>query len=358
MGMLLANLRGVHMEEIREFEEQFVVLLVSMLFILLAARLPWPLPGNLLLIGLALYLIAQFIVRPLSVLIATAGSRLHRSERALVAWVAPRGIVAASVSAVFALQLHRLGIAGATQLVPLVFIMIIGTVVIQGATARALARRLGVAQPEPRGVLVYGSDRIAREVAATLAGWRDLRVVLADDHWEGVRAARMAGVATFFGNPMSRRAEGNLDLTGVGHLLAMSPRRELNVLACMHYRSVFGRDGVYRLRNLAADSGPEREHYAGDLRAPALFGPHMTRSRFLHLLESGWRLQRTHLTKRFGWDDFRARHGHDSEPMFGIDERGALRVASEKRSMLPAAGWRVLALVPPTAARPRSHPTA
>lgn len=347
MGMLLANLRGVHLEGILAFVEPLVVLLVSMLFILLAARLPWPLPGNLLLVGFGLFVFAQFIARPLSALLATAGSRLAWPERALIAWVAPRGIVAASVSAVFALQLHRLGVHGGNALVPLVFIMIIGTVVVQGLTARPLARRLGVAQPEPRGVLVYGADRVARTLAAALMRWRELRVVVADDHWEGVSEARMAGIETFFGNPVSRRAEHGMDLTGIGHLLALSPRRELNALACMYYRGLFGRDGVYRLRNLSSDSGPERDHYAGELRAPALFSPHMTHARFLHRLAAGWRCKATRLSKAFGWDEFLARYGAESEPLFGLDERGALRVASEKRAMRPAAGWRILALVPP-----------
>lgn len=347
MGIALGNMRDVHLDDIRAFKEQLVSILVSMLFILLAARLPWPLPGFTLIEGIAIYLFAQFVARPLSVLLATAGSQLTWRDRGLIAWVAPRGIVAAAVSAVFALRLEHFGVVGAEKLVPLVFMMIIGTVVVQGATARPLARRLGVALPEPRGVLVYGSDAVARAIAAALHDIGILRVVLADDDWVGVSAARMEGLETFFGNPASRHAHSEMDLTGVGHLLALTPQRELNALACMHYREAFGRDGVYRLRNVPADAGSERNHYASNLLAPALFDSEMTHARFAQLLDAGWTIKGTRLSREFDWPMFLERHGAKSLPLFAVDERGALRVASEKRALVPVPGWQILALVPP-----------
>ncbi|HET8765125.1 MAG TPA: sodium:proton antiporter, partial [Rhodanobacter sp.] len=179
MGIALGNLRGVHIDDILDFKENLTTLLVSLLFILLAARLPWPLPGRLLWEGVAIFAIAQFAIRPLTVALASLRSGLDWRERALIGWVAPRGIVAASVSALFALRLQSLAVPGADALVPLVFLIIIGTVILQSATARPLARWLGVAEPEPRGVLVYGADPVAREIGKALhdAG---VRVVLAD----------------------------------------------------------------------------------------------------------------------------------------------------------------------------------
>src|SRR5690606_37506542 len=133
MGMVLANLRGLAIEEILSFKEHLSTLLISALFILLAARLPWPLPPGALWMGLAILLVAQFVVRPLSVLASTLGGTLTWRERALIAWIAPRGIVAAAVSALFALRLENAGFAGAELLVPLTFALIIGTVVLQSA---------------------------------------------------------------------------------------------------------------------------------------------------------------------------------------------------------------------------------
>ena len=346
MGIALGNMRGVHIDDILDFKESLTTVLVSVLFILLAARLHWPLPDGMLGAGIALFAIAQLVVRPLTVLLSSLGSALSWRERALIGWVAPRGIVAASVSALFALRLNALGVAGAGALVPLVFILIIGTVVLQSATARPLAKWLKVAEPEPRGLLIFGSDEVARAIGKALdeAGFR---VMLADDDWDGIRQARMDGLPTFFGNPASPHAERHLDLTGIGRLLAVSTHRERNSLACVHYRQEFGRDKVYRLRNLTPQESTDRAALSGTLLAPPLFDEEMTHGRFAEMLEQGWRIKSTKLSTTFDWPHFIEQHGSNTVLMFGVEEKGALRVASTKRELEPKPGWTVIALVPP-----------
>jgi NhaP-type Na+/H+ or K+/H+ antiporter len=348
MGIALGNMRNVHMDDILDFKESLTTVLVSLLFILLAARLHWPLPDGMLGAGIAVFVIAQLLVRPLTVALSSMGSSLNWRERALIGWVAPRGIVAASVSALFALRLDALGVAGADALVPLVFTLIIGTVVLQSATARPLALWLKVAEPEPRGVLIFGSDYVARAIGTSLkdAGFR---VVLADDDWDGIRQARMDGLSTFFGNPASPHAERHLDLAGIGRLLAMSTNRERNSLACVHYRQEFGRDKVYRLRNLTPQESTERAAFSGGLLSPPLFDENMTHGRFGEMLASGWRVKSTKLTTTFDWPHFIEQYGSDTVLMFGVEEKGVLRVASSKRELEPRPGWTVIALVPQTA---------
>ncbi|OOG56970.1 sodium:proton antiporter [Rhodanobacter sp. B05] len=345
MGIALGNMRGVHIDDILDFKESLTTVLVSLLFILLAARLHWPLPDGMLGAGIALFAIAQLLVRPLTVLLSSMGSGLSWRERALIGWVAPRGIVAASVSALFALRLDALGVTGAGALVPLVFILIIGTVVLQSATARPLALWLKVAEPEPRGLLVFGSDEVARAIGKVLSE-AGFRVVLADDDWDGIRLARMDGLITFFGNPASPHAERHLDLTGIGRLLAVSTHRERNSLACVHYRQEFGRDKVYRLRNLTPQENTDRAALSGSLLAPPLFDEEMTHGRFAEMLEQGWRIKSTRLSATFDWPHFIEQYGSSSVLMFGIEEKGTLRVASTKRELEPKAGWTVIALVP------------
>jgi len=346
MGIALGNMRGVHIDDILDFKESLTTVLVSVLFILLAARLHWPLPNGMLLAGIMLFVIAQLIVRPVTVLLASLGSGLTWRERALIAWVAPRGIVAASVSALFALRLDALGVSGGDALVPLVFILIIGTVVFQSATARPLAKWLKVAEPEPRGLLIFGSDHVARAIAGALneAGFH---VLLADDDWEGIRLARMEGLSTFFGNPTSPHSERHLDLTGIGRLLALSTHRERNSLACVHYRQEFGREKVYRLRNLTPQENTDRAALSGNLLAPPLFQEEMTHGRFAEMLGQGWRIKSTRLSTTFDWPHFIEQYGSSTVLMFGVEEKGALRVASAKRELEPKAGWLVIALVTP-----------
>ncbi|WP_430391762.1 cation:proton antiporter [Dyella sp. 20L07] len=346
MGIALGNMRGVHIDDILDFKENLTTLLVSVLFILLAARLSWPLPPGVLWSGVAIFIAAQLVVRPVTVAIASFGSTLSWRERALLAWVAPRGIVAAAVSALFALRLEALGMEGAKELVPLVFILIIGTVVLQSATARPLALWLKVSEPDPRGVLIYGSDEAARVVAHALdeAGFR---VIVADEHWEGIRLARMEGLTTFYGHPATAYAERHLDLTGIGRLLAMSSSRERNALACVYYRQEFGRGKVYRLQNEDAQETGDRTRLGGDLLAPALFGVEMTHERFAEHLAEGWRIKSTRLTTTFDWPNFIEQYGSPTVLLFGVEEKGALRVSSVKRELEPRPGWTVIALVPP-----------
>ena len=346
MGITLGNLRHIHIDAIMDFKEHLSTLLVSMLFVVLAARLHWPLPPGMLLAGILVFVVAQFVIRPLSVAVATLGSNLSWRERALIGFVSPRGIVAASVSSLFALRLADLGLPGATALVPLVFILIIATVVLQSATARPLARWLKVADPDPDGVLIFGSDAVACGIGQALAEQK-FQVLLADDDWDGISRARMAGLATFFGNPTSQHAAMHLDLTGIGRLLAMSNRRELNSLACLHYRQEFGRERVYRLRVLAPEDASDRASFAGSLRAKALFNGDMTHTRFAELLAVGWRIKSNALTDTFGWPEFLAQHGANAVLLFGIEPSGRLRVASNRRKTEPRTGWNVIALVPP-----------
>lgn len=349
MGIALGNMRGVHIDDILDFKENLTTVLVSVLFILLAARLHWPLPPGMLFAGIALFAVAQLLVRPLTVLLSSAGSGLTWRERALVAWVAPRGIVAASVSALFALRLNALGVPGANALVPLIFTLIIGTVVLQSATARPLALWLKVAEPEPRGLLIFGSDKVARAIGKVL-GEAGFHVILVDDDWDGVRQARMDGINTFFGNPASPHAERHLDLTGIGRLLALSTHRERNSLACVHYRQEFGREKVYRLRNLTPQENTDRAALAGNLLAPPLFDETMTHGRFAEMLDLGWRIKLTKLSSTFDWPHFIDQYGSNSVLMFGVEEKGSLRVASSKRELEPKPGWTVIALVAPSSA--------
>lgn len=349
MGMTLANLRGLAIDEILSFKEHLSTLLISALFILLAARLAWPLPPGTLWAGLAILLVAQLVARPLSVLASSLGGALDWRERALVAWIAPRGIVAAAVSALFALRLEHSGVAGAELMVPLTFALIIGTVVLQSATAAPLARALGVAAPDPHGVLVIGANRVARTIAKALAD-EGIAVLVADEDWSDIRAARMGKLRTWHGDPLSEHADRTLELGGLGRLFAISARRELNSLACVRYRAEFGRHRVYRLRVLekAPDGNGRREHAAA-IRAPRLFGDDITLALFEERLDQGWRIKSTRLSETFGVDAYFAQHGASALPLFSIDEHDRVHVVSESRALETKPGWSLTALVPPKA---------
>jgi len=281
MGITLANVRDLDVEHILNFKENLSILLISMMFVVLSARVALP-SGTDLVAGAFILLIAILVVRPVAVFVSTLFSPLTWPERAMVAYVAPRGIVAAAISALFALRLQEQGFAEAGQLVSLTFMIIIGTVLLQSFTAGRVARRLGVAEEDPRGVLIVGAGEIPRMIASALKR-QDVPVLIADDDWEDVRACRMEGLPTYYGNPVSQHAEANLPVESMRWLLAMSTRVEINSLACMRYRPELGKDHVLRLRLFGAGEAPRMAH-AGALQAPALFGNELTHARLLERL--------------------------------------------------------------------------
>ncbi len=345
MGMWMANMKGVDVRHILHFKENLSVLLISGLFILLAARLDL---NALIALGpfvLILLLIIQFIARPLNVAVSTVGSKLSWRERALLAWIAPRGIVAAAVSAIFAIRLDEAGHEGALLLVPLTFAVIIGTVVLQSATARPLARLLKVAEPAPSGFLIVGANAPARILGKALQQLGS-RVLLTDSSWENIRASRMEGLPTYFGNPASQHAESHLDLVGLGHLLALSPSGELNTLATMRFRHDFGHR-LFALANSQESRRTDKHRASGEHRGHLLGSQPLSYTKLASLLGQGAELYTTQLTDGFGWSDYQALHGERATLLFARDNSGWVHVVTPESEMKPLAGWTLLAVIQP-----------
>jgi hypothetical protein len=346
MGMWLANMKGVDVRHILHFKENLSVLLISGLFILLAARLDLNAMIGLGPLVLILLLVIQFIARPLNVLLSTAGSSLSWRERSLLAWIAPRGIVAAAVSAIFAIRLHEAGHQGALLLVPLTFAVIIGTVVLQSATARPLARLLKVAEPAPSGFLIIGANGPARTLGKALQQLGS-RVLLTDSSWENIRAARMEGLPTYFGNPASQHADAHLDLVGLGHLLALSPSGEMNTLALMRFRHELGHQRMFGLASGQESRRTDKHRTSLEHRGNQLGSEALTYAKLASQLSQGSQLYSTTLTDGFGWDDYQALHGDRATLMFVRDDSGWVHVVTPESSLKPSAGWTLLALIQP-----------
>ncbi|NBC47274.1 MAG: sodium:proton antiporter [Gammaproteobacteria bacterium] len=344
MGIWLANMKRVPLDDILPFKENLSLMLISGLFVLLAARLE---PAAIPALGwgvLALLLGMQLLGRPLAVLASTLGTSLSWSERALLGWIAPRGIVAAAVSALFALRLEEAGYPGAEALVPLTFLVILFTVILQSATAKPLANALGVSEPPPRGVLIVGANPVARAIGAALQRL-ELPVLLADPNWDHVAEARLQGLPTYYGNPSSEHAEHHLELTGLGLLFALSPRTDLNTLTSLEFGKVFGRNKVYRLppgeRDLRLPAEIRRRHR----RDQTLFGEKVTYAKLASLLGQGAEIRITGLTAAFAWEDYLAEHGDRVTPLFAVDPQGRVFPFGGVDQPEPGADWEVAGLI-------------
>ncbi|MEZ5525166.1 MAG: sodium:proton antiporter [Pseudomonadales bacterium] len=348
MGIWLANMKDINVEDILSFKENLTTLLISGLFILLAARidllqlaeLGWP--------AILLLLTIQFVARPLSVAASTLGSSLNLRERLLIAWIGPRGIVAAAISALFALRLESTGFEQASVLVALTFIIIVGTVLFQSATSRPLARFLEVSEPAPRGFLIVGANPVARAVASALEK-QGFTALLSDSNWENIRAARMEGLKTFYGNPVSEYADSHLDLVGIGHLLGLSPQREMNALACMRYRLEFGEHRLFSLAAAKPEAQSDKKTIAAKHKGHTLFNSELSFSKFASLLSQGAKIHATTLSENFSFEDLLTQS--KLYPLFAIDKNDRIHVFSDASELQPESGWSVISLdqTPPEA---------
>jgi len=341
MGIWLANMKDVDVEGILDFKETLSLLLISGLFIILAARIDFTRVAELGWGALGVLLVMQFVARPVKILVATFGSSLNWRERFLLAWIAPRGIVAAAVAALFSLKLQQQGFAQASLLVPMTFIVIIGTVALQSSTARILAVWLGVAEPDPKGILIVGANPVARAIARALqkAG---LQVQLADTNWSNVRAAIMDNLPTFYGNVVSEHADRRLDLVGIGRLLAVSNINEENALAAVRYRPEFGIANIYSLQITSEEEGdiktgrPRVGHIA--------FGDQVSYTKLSALLAEGAEIRSTRLTEEFDFDEYYKKYFR-AIPLFAISPRGKLQIYTADGEIEPVAGWTLISMI-------------
>ncbi len=341
MGIALANQRSVYIRHIVEFKENLRVLLISSLFILLASRVRMEdvrvlNPGT----GLGFLAVLVLVARPLSVLASAAGSSLTWKERLFLAWMAPRGIVAAAVASIFALRLAEEGNPRAQELVSVTFLVIVGTVTLYGLTAGPLATRLGLSKPNPQGVLFLGAHPLARVLAKTLSG-EGFPVLLADTNWDNLAEARLAGLPTYYGNVLSEQARDELELSGIGRLLALTTNQEVNTLAAMHFVEFFGRSEVYQIL-VHAEGGKKLEL---EPHGRLLFGKDVFLADLSRRLGTGEVVRKTQLTKEFTFADWKARQGDQALPLFLVTGANNLKVFVRGDSPSPGEGHTIIALV-------------
>lgn len=354
MGIWLANMRGVPIDEILEFKESLSVLLISALFILLAARME--LQAIYDLGAAAIWILAAliFIARPLAVNLASLGSDLSWQERSFLSWIAPRGIVAAAVSSLFAYRLEEIGIEEASMLVPLVFSVIVITVALQSISATPLAKLLNVRQPSSNGYLFLGANAVARDIAKAFQKV-DVPVILSDTSWENFRAARMEGLTVYYGNPASEHAENNMDLTGIGQFLAISPYKKLNAHVVYHFLDRFNAQHVFALSEGEMEQRASHQTSGTFMQAASLFEEGLSYAKLASLYSKGARISVTRLSEEFSFDAYRKEHGANLTLLFSVSPSGVVYPSGGEESVSPKADWQMISLVQkkvPTAEAP------
>lgn len=348
MGTILANQSFVSVRHITRFKEDLRILLISFLFILLAARLKiadldFLTPGSVLFVILLI-----LVVRPASVWASTRKAKMSREERLYLSFIAPRGIIAAAVSSVFAIKLAQAGYPGAEKLVPVTFFVIIVTVFLYGGIASPLARRLGLALPNPQGFLLIGAHPWSRALASALAS-ENIPVLLADTNRANVNAARMEGLNAYHGNVLMPEVRDDLDLGGIGKIMALTPNDGANSLIMVEFRDLFERPNMFQLVPWSKSAREVRKDIPQHLHGQFLFGKELTYGALEQLVEQGFVIKKTKFNKEFTYRQFLDQYSEAARPLVIVTDTKTTQVVTAATGDLsPKAGSTLISLVPGT----------
>lgn len=248
MGMVLGNSKLKNIKELLYFKESLSVLLISILFILLSANINI---DDLMLLytwkTAALFALVVFLIRPIAVLLSTTKSKLKLNEKLFISWVGPRGIVAAGIASLFGGKLIKQGVPGAEYITPLVFMIVLGTVLLNATTARLFAKLVGVFVKDSKGVLIIGASKLSRLIAIYLQN-NNREVVLIDTNEENVNMSLSQGLSALNVDIFSSELDDDIELNDIGYLISLTGSSSINSLAISRLKNQFGENGAFRIR--------------------------------------------------------------------------------------------------------------
>ncbi|TDN88172.1 sodium/proton antiporter (CPA1 family) [Salegentibacter sp. 24] len=263
MGMVMGNQKLPNIKELLYFKESLSVLLISILFILLAANIEIE---ELLLVfnwnSLILFGVVALLIRPMGVILSSLGSGLKINEIAFISWVGPRGIVAAGIASLFGLRLAREGVEGAEYITPLVFMIVLCSVLLNAATARIFAKLVGVFIKDSQGILIIGASSISRLIGKYLHD-NNRHVVLLDNNSDNVLKARKLGIDAIEGSVYADDLMNNIELNDIGYLMAMTGNSDINKTAITKFKKQFGENGSFRIITSDEMNNPEKNPTEG-----------------------------------------------------------------------------------------------
>ena len=343
-GIVLGNSSMAGVDELRRFKEHLSVLLISVLFIVLTANLSL---SDLALIdwrAVALFVAILFLVRPMTIGLATWGSPVRWQDRVMLGWIAPRGIVAAATAGLFGPGLVEAGYLDGDKLMPIVFGVIVVTVILHGFTMGMLARRLGLAADSDIGVLIIGASAWTTELAKVLKK-EGINVVLVDGVWSQLREARLAGVEVYYGEILSEHAEDWVETHHLDTIFAATPNDSYNALVCTAMAPEFGQHRVFQLA-LKSRSDEHSRQLDRNQRGHIAFSSADNYSVLNQHLREGWIIQRTPITEVYTFENFKQDVGDEWMLIGAISEDQHLRIHSVDLQVTVNAGESVLYFAP------------
>lgn len=342
MGIVIANAKLPSYGELHRFKEHATVLLVSGVFILLAASLDLEAVVQLDIRAVLFVALVILVARPFTVFMALLGSGVPFREQILVAFTGPRGVVLVAVAGLFGERLLGLGFTDAALIAPLAFVLVAVSVVLHGFTLAPFARFLGLTGADTPGVVIIGGSPWTTAFAEVLKK-ADVPVLMTDPNFGNLRAARTAGIETFSGDILSEAAEQRVELVSYATLVAATSNDAYNTLVATDLAPEFGRDNVFQVMREKNESA---RHQLPRTLGGRNFGAEETHRGMNRLIAEGWTFRLTRLTEEFTFEQWRETRP-ESKIIARISPAGAIKLIRRDEDVKGANDVRIIALRPP-----------
>nr|WP_106783305.1 sodium:proton antiporter [Lysinibacillus timonensis] len=343
MGIIMANMHLSSLRDLIHFKENISVLLISSVFIMLTASLTVETLLEILNWRMLLFVLAMmFIVRPLSIWLSTFRTGLTIQERTLIGWIAPRGIVALTVSGFFANELVEVGFEGAEIITALTLALVFATVLAHGFTIGWLGKKLGLQATEEAGVLIVGGTPFSAMLAEAIQSFNK-PVLIMDRSWGMLSYARQLGIKTEVGDILSEHTEYHVDLTPYETLIAASEEDAYNALVCQRFVPELGRENIYQTPIHMGDPND----YSKSIGGKKLFAPDYDIHTLNRYVEKGYMIRKTTITEQYTLEHFKEDNYDETIPLFAVDKDNNLVFLSSGRKGIIDIGT-IVSLTSPT----------
>ena len=350
MGVVLGNTNLSERNLLLRFKDDLSTILLSVLFIVIASRLN--LRDMLSINWRSVLFVASLmvIVRPLTIWLASIHSNIRYEDRWLLSWIAPRGIVAAATAGLFGPVLMQHGYTDADKLLPIIFLVILATVIAHGFSLGWFAGKLGltVLGNNPAGLMIVGSSPWTVALAGGLKKL-GIPVLIIDGSFSKLQMARMAGVDVYYGELLSEHAEQALEIQQYVYILCASDNDYYNALVCNALGMQFGHHLTLQLPT-HQEAKPEEKKLPLQQRGYFAFNERADYEFLLRKLEEGWIIQTTPLTQVLPFSklqDTIRESCRDWILIGGVSQDGRLRLFSEEQPFAPDTGWTLIYFAQP-----------
>ncbi|MBF1057076.1 MAG: sodium:proton antiporter [Peptostreptococcus sp.] len=348
MGVILANMHISSIEQVKHFNENISILLTSSVFVMLTSSLSRSILVDIFQLKIILFVLSMlFIVRPLSIWLSTIGTDLNIREKTLIGWIAPRGIVALTVTGYFSNLLVEEGHQDAELLLALTFALVIVTVIAHGFSIQPLAKKLGLAHDGKPGLVIVGSNPFSVALAKFLKDW-DVPSLIVDYSGKNLENVINTDIETYQGEILYEVANYNLDLVIYKKMLLNTPIPLYNILVSNEFVSRFEHTSSICIINVLGDKVRSDFKELQKIGVPRLGDYRATYLSLIRLVEDGYDFAATQITEELTEEEYYRLMDYRRINIFTMTESGDIEFFTTEHKPRISSGDYIVSLTPPS----------